>query len=177
MAKSKKEIFQAKFEWVDIKSVKLNPKNPRIIRDEKFQSLKKSIKDFPEMMEIRPIVVNKKMIVLGGNMRLRAAIEAGLKKVPVVVAALSPAKEKEFLIKDNLPGGEWDWDVLNADWDAERLEGWGLDVPGFESSDVDISDKLQESFKIEISCKDESHQEKLYNELIAKGLNCRLLSL
>lgn len=162
---------------MDISILKINPSNPRIIKDDKFKKLVQSIKDFPEMLEKRPIVVNKEMIVLGGNMRLKACIEAGLKDVPVLVADWSEEKQREFIIKDNVSGGDWNWDDLTDNWDIEKLEEWGLDLPNFESSDVDISDKITESFKVEISCIDETQQEKIYNELIAKGYNCRLLSL
>lgn len=130
------------------------------------------------MLEIRPIVVNADGMVLGGNMRLKACIEAGLKEVPVIDASdLTQEQQREFIIKDNVSGGEWDWEVLTNEWDQQQLEDWGLDVPNFEGSEDDISDDLKESFKIEISCKDESDQEKIYNELISKGYNCRLLSL
>lgn len=111
-----------------ISEIKLNPNNPRLIKDDKFKKLVQSIKDFPEMMSIRPIVVNKDMIILGGNMRYRACKEAGIKEIPVIVADLSEAKQREFLIKDNTSGGEWDWDILANEWDAEELADWGLDV-------------------------------------------------
>jgi DNA modification methylase len=116
---------------VKLSEIKLNPNNPRLIKDDKFKKLVQSIKDFPEMLEIRPIVVNKDMIILGGNMRYKAAKEAGLKDVPVKVVDLTEAQQREFLIKDNTSGGEWDWEVLANEWDAVQLEEWGLDVPGF----------------------------------------------
>ena len=117
-------------EKVKIGSVKLNPNNPRLIKDDKFKSLVKSIQDFPEMLDIRPIVVNEDMIILGGNMRFKACKEAGLKEVPIIKAiGLSAEKQREFLIKDNVSGGEWDWTLLNSEWDAEQLQDWGLDIP------------------------------------------------
>jgi DNA modification methylase len=117
-------------ESVSISSVKPNPSNPRVIKDEKFKKLVKSIKDFPQMLEIRPIVVNSDMIVLGGNMRLRACQEAGLKEVWVVQADnLTPEQQKEFIIKDNVGFGEWDWAMLANDFDMGELGEWGLDVP------------------------------------------------
>ncbi len=116
-------------EKVKIGSVKLNPNNPRLIKDDKFKSLVKSIQEFPEMLDIRPIVVNDDMIILGGNMRYKACKEAGLKEVPIIKASgLSEEKQREFLIKDNVSGGEWDWQLLK-DWDAEQLQDWGLDIP------------------------------------------------
>lgn len=112
-----------------ISEVKLNPNNPRLIKDDKFKKLVQSIKDFPEMLSIRPIVVNKDMIILGGNMRFRACKEAGIKEIPVIVTDLPEDKQREFLIKDNTSGGEWDWDMLANEWDQEELEAWGLDLP------------------------------------------------
>lgn len=132
-------------EKVKIGSVKLNPNNPRLIKDDKFKSLVKSIQDFPEMLDIRPIVVNEDMIILGGNMRFKACKEAGLKEVPIIKAiGLSAEKQREFLIKDNVSGGEWDWTLLNSEWDADQLQDWGLDIQNFNTSNVDYSDKNEE---------------------------------
>lgn len=117
---------------VKISEVKPNPNNPRIIKDDKFEKLVRSIKEFPKMLEIRPIVVNDDMIVLGGNMRLKACKEAGLKEVPIIKASeLTEDEQRQFIIKDNVSGGEWDWEMLANEWDAEQLEDWGLDVPDF----------------------------------------------
>lgn len=115
---------------VKIQEVKLNPNNPRIIKDDKFKKLVKSIQELPQMLEIRPIVVNADMVVLGGNMRLKACKEAGLKEVPIIIADnLTEEQQREFLIKDNVSGGEWDFEMLANEWDVEQLEDWGLDVP------------------------------------------------
>lgn len=112
-----------------ISKIKSNPNNPRIIKDDKFLKLVNSIKEFPKMLELRPIIVNEDMIVLGGNMRLKACIEAGLKEVPIIQAnELTEQQQKEFIIKDNVGFGEWDWDVLANEWDSEELTEWGLDV-------------------------------------------------
>ena len=121
---------------VKLSEVKLNPNNPRIIKDDKFKKLVQSIKDFPEMLNIRPIVVNQDMIILGGNMRYKACKEAGLKEVPVIITDLSEDKQREFLIKDNTSGGEWDWEVLANEWNSAELDAWGLDVPNFEVDEV-----------------------------------------
>jgi DNA modification methylase len=118
-----------------ISEIKLNPNNPRLIKDDKFKKLVQSIKDFPEMLDIRPIVVNQDMIILGGNMRFRACKEAGIKEVPVIITDLSEEKQREFLIKDNTSGGEWDWDMIANEWDTEELESWGLDLPVFDIKD------------------------------------------
>lgn len=118
---------------VKLSEIKSNPNNPRIIKDDKFHKLVKSIKEFPKMLEIRPIVVNQDMIVLGGNMRLKASKEAGLKEVFIVKADdLTEEEQKQFIIKDNVGFGEWDWDMLANEWEADLLEEWGLDVPAFE---------------------------------------------
>jgi len=120
------------FKEVKISEVKSNPNNPRIIKDDKFLKLVKSISEFPEMLKIRPIVVNSDMVVLGGNMRLKACKEAGLKKIPIIIAAdLSAEKQSEFIIKDNVGFGEWDYELLANGWDAEKLQDWGLDLPDF----------------------------------------------
>jgi hypothetical protein len=135
---------------VAISSIKPNPSNPRLIKDDKFHKLVQSLKDFPEMASVRPIVVNQDMVILGGNMRFKAMKEAKWKEVPVQVVDWDEAKQKEFIIKDNVGFGEWDWDDLANNWDAEELEAWGLDVPFFPSgadglpSDVDFSDKNKE---------------------------------
>ena len=114
---------------IKITDIKFNPNNPRLIKDDKFHKLVKSIQEFPEMLEIRPIVVNDDMIVLGGNMRLKACKEAGLKEVPVIKASnLTQEQQREFIIKDNVGFGEWDWEMLANEWDNEDLVEWGLDV-------------------------------------------------
>ncbi len=114
---------------VDISKVKGNANNPRIIKDDKFKKLVKSIKEFPEMLELRPIVVDEDMIVLGGNMRLKACIEAGLKEVHITIAEnLTEEQKKEFIVKDNVGFGEWDWDMIANEWDTNKLRDWGLDL-------------------------------------------------
>jgi hypothetical protein len=119
-----------------ISDVKLNPNNPRLIKDDNFKKLVQSIKDFPEMLDIRPIVVNSDMVILGGNMRFKACKEAGLKEVPIIVAdKLTEEQQREFLIKDNVSGGEWDFEILANEWDVEKLEDWGLDMPIDEKID------------------------------------------
>ena len=137
---------------VKITQIKNNPNNPRIIKDVKFKQLVQSIKDLPEMLELRPIVVNADMVVLGGNMRLKACIDAGLKEVPIIIADnLDEAKQKQFIIKDNIGYGEWDWDILANEWEAEELAEWGLEVwqPPNEVDyslldESDISDELND---------------------------------
>jgi hypothetical protein len=132
-----------KTELVSIKLVKSNPNNPRIIKDDKFAKLVASIKEFPKMLEIRPIVVNDDMIVLGGNMRLKACIHAGLKEVPIIkVSDLTEQEQKQFIIKDNVSGGEWDWNMLANEWDVTELEDWGLSVGGFDLNSDDLGEEF-----------------------------------
>lgn len=123
---------------VSILKVKSNPNNPRVIKDDKFNKLVRSIKELPKMLEIRPIVVNRDMVVLGGNMRLKACKEAGLKEVYIIVAEdLSEDEQRQFIIKDNVSGGEWDWDMLANEWDVAELEEWGVDVPDFVTEETE----------------------------------------
>lgn len=118
---------------VKLNKIISNPNNPRIIKDDKFFKLVESIKSFPQMLEIRPIVVNSEMVVLGGNMRLKACKEAGLKEVPVILAeSLTEEQQREFIIKDNVGFGEWDWGMIANEWDSEQVQEWGLDLPGFD---------------------------------------------
>ena len=124
---------------VKISEVKPNPNNPRIKKDDKFKKLVKSIQDFPDMLNVRPIVVNKDMVVLGGNMRLKAIKEAGHTEVAIEIVDWTEDQEKQFIIKDNVGYGEWDWEDLANNWDTEELIEWGLDIP-----DITKVDKLDE---------------------------------
>jgi DNA modification methylase len=127
---------------VKIGSVKGNSRNPRFIRDEKFKKLVASLVEFPEMATLRPLVVDENMTVLGGNMRLKAMQELKWKEVPVVVAeGLTDAQKDEFVIKDNVGFGDWNWEQLANEWDAEELTRWGLEIPGF---DVDLELEAEE---------------------------------
>ena len=118
---------------VKISEVKPNPNNPRLIKDDKFKKLVKSIQEFPDMLNVRPIVVNKDMIVLGGNMRLKAIKEAGIKEINVDIVDWNEQQQKEFIVKDNVGYGEWDWDDLANNWDSTELSNWGLEIPNFAS--------------------------------------------
>lgn len=139
-------------ELINIKEVKENPNNPRSIQKHKFNKLVNSIKEFPEMLKLRPIVVDDNNVVLGGNMRLKASIKAGLTEVWIEKASdLTPEQQKEFIIKDNSSFGDWDWDVLANEWDTEKLNDWGLDVPvlnekaEIEEQEIEFSEYLGES--------------------------------
>ena len=125
---------------MNINEIKPNPNNPRIIKDVKFKQLVKSIQDFPQMLELRPIVIDENNMVLGGNMRLKACIEAGLTDVPVKQAKdLTEEQKKEFMVKDNVGFGEWDWDLLANEFDTEEIGEWGLDIPNFNTQQLDYS--------------------------------------
>ena len=124
---------------VKINAIKTNPKNPRLIKDDKFKKLVKSIQEFPQMLELRPIVVDENNIILGGNMRYKACIEAGLKEIYILKAEdLTEQQKDEFIVKDNVGFGEWDWDILANEWDSELLNDWGLFVPEM-TTEVDYS--------------------------------------
>src|SRR3990167_5414589 len=127
---------------IKLSAIKSNQENPRIIKDEKFKKLVKSLKEFPEMLDLRPVVVNADMMVLGGNMRLKAAEAAGLTELPVVVAKLTKEQEKEFIIKDNVSYGEWNWADLANSWEEMHLEEWGLDIPNFAFQAEIIEDEF-----------------------------------
>ena len=128
---------------INIQEVRPNENNPRFIKDYKFKKLVKSIKEFPQMLKLRPIVVNSDMVVLGGNMRLKACKEAGLKEVYILKADdLTEEQQREFIVKDNVGFGEWDWDVLGNEWNTQQLEDWGIEVIGFDVDEDDLSDSF-----------------------------------
>lgn len=130
---------------VKIGDIRINPDNPRIIKDYKFKKLVKSIKEFPEMLEIRPIVVNEDNIILGGNMRYKACQDANIDEVYIIKAKdLSEEQQKEFLIKDNSGFGEWDWDILANNWDQDKLGEWGLDVPYTDDDVQEMNNPMNE---------------------------------
>jgi DNA modification methylase len=115
---------------IKVSEIRPNPNNPRVIKDDKFKKLLQSITDFPQMLELRPIVVNDDMIALGGNMRLKALEHLGIEETYIIKAKdLTDKQEQEFIIKDNVGYGEWDWEQLANEWDVEDLDEWGLDLP------------------------------------------------
>lgn len=197
---------------VKLSALRLNPNNPRLIKDFKFQQLVKSILTFPKMLELREIVTDETMMVLGGNMRLRALqhiakmteqeLRQQLKSYdreeltdywiawhdcPMesvkIARGLTDEHKQEFIAKDNVAYGEWDWDMLANEWDMEYLKDWGVDVPidwGNETEKTinDKSDKLNvNGFKIEVELENETQQERLYNKLTEEGYQCRILTL
>lgn len=147
-------------QYIDIKFIHENPDNPRVVKDYKFKKLVRSIIEFPQMLELRPIVVNEDFVVLGGNMRLKACIEAQIKDVPVLVAdTLTKKQQQQFIIKDNSNFGEWDWDMLANTWDVDELKEWGLDVPKW-SEDISVFDE-DISFDLDGENDDKSHIKKI----------------
>lgn len=165
-------------ELVPISTIKPNPENPRVIRDRKFKQLVNSISGFQKMLQIRPLVVDENMIVLGGNMRLKAIKEVGLKEVPIIRAeGLTEEEKKEFIIKDNVGYGEWDWDCLANTWDEQKLVEWGLDIPTFEpeSLEDDIEANSIKHFQVTINCESEIEQNEIYKKLIELGFNVQTI--
>ena len=149
---------------VKINSIKTNPRNPRLIKDDKFKKLVNSIKEFPQMLELRPIVVDENNIILGGNMRHKACIEAGLKEVFIVQAKdLTEEQKDEFIVKDNLGFGEWDWDILANEWDTDKLEDWGLDLP------LDVSVEVLEAEEDNYDIPDEINTDIVIGDLFEIG--------
>jgi ParB-like chromosome segregation protein Spo0J len=153
------------YKIVKISEVKPNPRNPRIIKDAKFKKLVQSIMDFPQMLKIRPIVVNENMEALAGNMRLKACIEAGLIEVPIIDASyLTPEQQKEFVIKDNVGFGDWDWDELANEWEALDLKEWGMDIP-FEEPEIEIEAEPINEPTMKITFKSPEDLQKAENEI------------
>jgi len=139
--------------YKNITDIKPNPKNPRVIKDDKFAKLVKSITEFPQMLEKRPLIcftdTDGKLVVLGGNMRLKAAKEVGLKELPVMLADDWTEEQKaQFLIKDNVGFGEWNWEELQADWDVQQLEEWGLQMPKWAEG-LDVNSMTDEDVDLE----------------------------
>ena len=172
-----------KIQTVQINEIRGNKDNPRIVNKDKYNKLKKSIQDFPQMLNLRPIIVNDDNVILGGNMRYKALVELGYKEVPVIKAKdLTEKQAQEFIIKDNLSYGDWDFDILANEWDSVELEQWGFDVGKNEDdikkfNDTDMSEDIIEQYKIEIELTSEKEQEQVYNDLVNKGYICRILTL
>lgn len=172
------------------------PKNPRFIKDERYEALKKSIEDDPEMLQLRELVAydnNGELVVILGNMRYRAMKELGYKDAPVkVLPPKTDAKKlRAYIQKDNIAFGQNDWDLLGNEWDIEELQDFGLECDFLEDNEdmiknedeggndeiEDFSSELTPQYKIEISFDNEEEQEKIYNELTERGLSCRILTL
>jgi ParB-like chromosome segregation protein Spo0J len=168
-------------EKININEIKLNPNNPRIIKDEKFNKLVKSIKEFPEMLDIRPIVIDENGFILGGNMRFKASKDAGLKEISIIKAInLTDSQKREFIVKDNSSFGDWDWEAL-GDWDTNDLIDWGLDIDssfnidddGDNEDDRDI--KINSLFQITIDFENEEKLKENYERLLLLGYDCKII--
>ena len=126
-----------KVEKIEVSKLKANPDNPRTISKDKFKKLVKSIKEFPQMLKIRPIVVDEDMIVLGGNMRLQALKKLGIEETHYIQEKdLTPEQKEQFIIKDNVGFGDWDWDMLANEWDVSKLEDWAVNVPTIKNTEL-----------------------------------------
>ena len=160
------------------------PSNPRQITEAKMALLKQNIKQYPEMLKLRSLMVypmdNGKYVIIGGNMRYRAMSELGMKDAPCVVIPKQTDVEtlKAYTIIDNNGFGKYDWDMLASEWDEYQLEDWGVDLPKqINKESKDLSDMIEYEYKIEVTLDNEAQQESLYNELINKGYSCRILTL
>lgn len=165
---------------IKLSFIKSNPNNPRTIKDQRFNKLVQSIKEFPKMMELRPIVIDSDSMILGGNMRLKALQEAGYKEVPEewIKSAdqLTQEEKRRFIIADNVGFGEHDWDVLANEWDSNELEDWGMILP-IESEELEEKEKnVDQAFFINIRCDDENHCEKLYQRFLEEGLEVKIVT-
>jgi len=168
-------MIKGNIEKVGIETIFENTTNPRSINKHKFQKLVNSVKDFPEMLSLRPIVVNGDMVILGGNMRYKACKEIGLKEVYIIQAAdLTDKQAEEFIIKDNVGFGEWDWDVLANDWDIKELEDWGLDGFPFEEDEKEEEEIDIKSWFLNIEFETETEVQNWYEKLKKENLNLKI---
>lgn len=161
------------------------PKNPRILKDDRFKKLKRSLTDDPEMLHLREVLAydnNGELVVICGNMRLKALKELGVEIVPtkILPATTDIEKLKAYVIKDNVPFGEHDWEQLSTEWDTEKLEEWGLDVPNFmDSSDEDAFDDDgidgKNQYGVIVMCANEEEQEHVFTRLTGEGHNCKIV--
>jgi len=173
-------------EKVKINKIYSNPVNPRTIKEHKFKKLVNSIKEFPEMLKLRPIIVNSEMSILGGNMRYKACQQLGFKDVWIIKAEnLTEKQMQQFVIKDNVGFGEWDWDILANSWDTKELKDWGIDVWQPEEAidysvldEIDLEDEIQtmydqtkKSIILEYPAADFEPIKKIYDDLKNKGIN------
>ena len=161
--------------YMDLVDLRLNDNNPRTIKDDKFMKLVKSLQEFPQMLALRPIVVNLDFVILGGNMRFRAAREAGLKQVPVLIAeGLTEAQQFEFIIKDNVGFGDWDFDALANDWSELPLSDWGLDLPVvINLDDAPPPSAKEKAWKLEVLADTEDQQNEIFEKLQSAGYDVK----
>lgn len=169
---------------IALHTIKRNEDNPRKIDVDKLKKLKKSIEEFSQMMELRPIVVDNHNIILGGNMRYQALIDLGYKEVNASwikkASNLTNEEKKRFIIADNVGFGDWDWQILEDEWDMEELASWGLESTRWDTDDSAEDDEETDigfSYQLVVELEDEEQQEKLFNELQNKGYICKVLTL
>jgi len=170
---------------IKLSTIKPNPNNPRIIRNEKFEKLKRSIEEFPEMMELRPIVVDETNTIIGGNMRFRALQDLGKKEVPSSwikkASELTDDQKKRFVITDNASFGEWEWEAIKSDWDLGFVADWGVDVPSPDrlglSTDPfsDIGLPVKDQYGVIVMAENEAEQKKIFDRLSGDGLICKIV--
>lgn len=167
--------MKTRIEKVKLDQLSETKNNPRQISKKDFAILKKSLTEFPEMQEIREIVVDENYTILGGHQRVKAMLANGQKEATVkVVEGLSEEQKRQFVIKDNISNGEWDMDILANEWDDEPLDEWGLDISTQGDNDVDLSDNINiGDFVVEIKCENETQQEQIYNEMTERGFECK----
>lgn len=168
---------------VKLSSLRINPNNPRFIKDDRFKKLVKSIEEFPKMMSLRPIIVDAGGMILGGNMRFKALQELKYKEAPDEwikrADSLTDEEKQRFIIEDNVPFGEWDFDILANEWDADKLVEWGLELPGgagevpdpFNDAGITAQDK----YGVIIECESAGTQEAAFNDLTKMGYKCKIL--
>lgn len=169
--------------WPNTGQIHGLPKNPRFIKDEKFQKLVQSVKDDPEMLHLREIIVYPyagQYVAIGGNMRLRACVEANILEVPCKILPEDTPVEKlkAYVIKDNIGYGSNDWDALANEWDDSQLIEWGMDLPNnFNDDEVEEEESPEErsftpKFKFEVECATEKEKTTLMAELLGRGITC-----
>ena len=162
---------------MNINEIKSNNNNPRLITDIKLEQLKKSIKDFPKMLELRPLIIDENNVVLGGNMRLKACKELGITDIPVKkIEGLSQEQKNEFIIKDNLGYGEWDWDIIYEDWNIDELKDWGMDIKD-DPVYTELYEQEEENqlWFLNIEFQDEADIEYWFDKLKNEGLTCKII--
>lgn len=167
---------------IPIGRLRANPTNPRVLRDDKFAKLKQSLQDFPDMLNKRPIVavtdLQGNYMVLGGNMRLKACMDLKMKQVPVIlVDEWTEEQRREFIVKDNVGFGEWDWDQLANEWDAGQLSDWGLDLPKDPLPVDEDQEDYVPGFRLVIECTSEAQQQQYFKEITNLGIECKPLTL
>jgi len=175
--------MQTEIKTAKISEIKLNPDNPRTISNKDMELLIKSLKEFPEMLNLREIVVDENMVVLGGNMRLLALQKMGASDCQIrMVSGLTPEQKREFVIKDNSNFGRYDFDTLANEWSDLPLSDWGVDLPddwikNNEKTNQNINEIYELKYNVIVECDNEAQQKELLTRFEEEGLICRALIL